>query len=142
MDLMAKSRGRPFPPGNTASQGRPPESRNKATRAVQELFSQNGVAVSKKCLLMAMNGDSTALRLCMERVLPARKSLPLQFKLPKMQSAAELPQAAQAILQAVAKGQLSPDEGAAVMALLETYRETLVTAEIAQRVEILEKDNR
>ena len=67
-------------------------------------------------------------------------TLPPQFKLPKMRSAADLPQAAQAILQAVAKGQLSPDEGAAVMALLETYRETLVTAEIAQRVEILEKN--
>ena len=99
------------------------------------------LAVSKKCLLLAMNGDSTALRLCMDRVLPARKSQPLQFKLPKVRNAAELPQAAQAILQAVAKGQLSPDEGQGMMALLEIYRATLVTAEIVQRLEILEKQH-
>ena len=78
----------------------------------------------------------------MERVLPARKFQPLLFKLPKVRSAAELPPAAHAILQAVAKGQLAPEEGEGMMALLGSYRQTLETAEIVQRVETLEKQHR
>ena len=135
---MAKARGRPFPPGNTASSGRPLGSSNKATQAAQGLFSQHSEAVSKKCLVLAMRGDSTALRLSMERVLPARKSMPLQFKLPKVRSVADLPKAADAILQAVAKSELTPDEGERMMALLERYRAIGETADLVPRVEKLE----
>jgi hypothetical protein len=142
MALMAKARGRPFPPGNTASSGRPPGSRNQATQAAQGLFSENSEAVSKKCLVLAMQGNSTALRLCMERVLPACKSMPSQFKLPKVRGLADLPKAAEAILQAVANGELTPDQGERMMALLERYRAIRETAELVPRVETLERQNK
>jgi hypothetical protein len=138
---MAKARGRPFPSGNIAGSGRPTGSRNKATQAAQGLFSEHSEAVTKKCLVLAMQGDSTALRLGMERILPVRKSAPLQFKLPKMRSLADLPKAAHAILAAIAKGQLTPEEGERVMALLERYRDIVVTAEILPRVEVLEQQS-
>jgi hypothetical protein len=73
---MAKARGRPFPPGNAAGSGRPTGSRNKTTQATQGLFSEYE-PVTKKCVALAMQGDSTAIRLAMERILPARKSAPL-----------------------------------------------------------------
>lgn len=81
------------------------------------------------------------MRLGMERILPVRKSAPLQFKLPKMRSLADLPKAAHAILAAIAKGQLTPEEGERVMALLERYRDIVVTAEILPRVEVLEQQS-
>jgi uncharacterized repeat protein (TIGR03803 family) len=94
---MAKARGRPFPTGNAAGSGRPTGSRNKTTQAAQGLLSEYAEPVTKKCLTMAMHGDSAAMRLVMERILPARRSAPLQFKLPKMKLS-DIPKGAQAIL--------------------------------------------
>ena len=136
---MAKARGRPFSPGNAAGRGRPTGSRNKTTQAAQGLFSEYSELVTKKCVALAMQGDSTGMRLAMERILPGRKSAPLYFKLPKMKSLSDTPKGAQAILTAIAKGRLTPDEGEHVMALLERYVKILEAAEIAPRLEVLEQ---
>jgi hypothetical protein len=55
-----------------------------------------------------------------------------------MQSARDAAQAAGAVLAAVAEGELTPTEGAHVMALVETYRRTLETTELEARVAELE----
>jgi len=136
---MAKARGRPFPTGNAAGSGRPTGSRNKTTQAAQGLLSEYAEPVTKKCLTMAMHGDSTAMRLVMERILPARRSAPLQFKLPKMESLSDIPKGAQAILTAVAKGRLTMDEGDRLMALLERYGRVLETIVILPRLEAVEQ---
>jgi hypothetical protein len=135
---MAKARGRPFSPGNAAGSGRPTGSRNKATQAAQGLFAEYAEPVTKKCVALAMQGDSTGMRLAMERILPARRSAPLQFKLPKMKSLSDIPKGAHAILTAVAEGQLTPDDGDRVMALLERYGRILETTGILPRLEVLE----
>jgi hypothetical protein len=46
--------------------------------------------------------------------------------------------AAGAVLEAVAAGELTPNEGAHLMALVETYRRTLETTELEARVAALE----
>ena len=46
--------------------------------------------------------------------------------------------AAGEVLGAVACGELTPSEGAHVMALIETYRRTLETTELEQRISALE----
>lgn len=46
--------------------------------------------------------------------------------------------AAAAVLDAVASGDLTPTEGALIMALVETYRRTLETTELEARVAALE----
>ena len=49
---------------------------------------------------MALNGDTTALRLCLERIAPAKKDTPVQFDLPPMKSAADAAKAVGAVLDA------------------------------------------
>lgn len=83
-----------------------------------------------------------ALRLCKERIAPAKKDSPVQFDLPPMQSAADAATAVAAVLDAVAVGELTPAEGAHVMALVEGYRRTLETSEIEARVAELERAGR
>jgi len=87
---------------------------------------------------LALDGDATALRLCLERIAPAKKDAPVQFDLPPMQSAADAAKAAGAVLNAVALGDLTPTEGAHIMQLVETYRRTLETTELEARVAALE----
>ena len=62
------TRGRPFPPGNS---GRPKGARHKATQAIQALLDGEGAALTRKAIELALAGDATALRLCLDRILPA-----------------------------------------------------------------------
>jgi hypothetical protein len=48
--------------------------------------------------------------------------------------------AARAILKAIAQGDITPLEGASVMAVLEQFRRTLETTEIERRITALEAD--
>ena len=118
--------------------GKPPGSRHKATQAVLELLDGQAAKITQKAVEMALDGDGTALRLCLERIAPPRKDAPISFALPQMQSAADAAKAAAAVLSAVAEGDLTPTEGAHVMALIETYRRTLETTELESRVAALE----
>ena len=118
--------------------GKPPGSRHRATQAVQALLEGEAEALTRKAVEMALEGDTTALRLCLERVVPQRKDPPVTFDLPPMQSAADAAQAAGTVLSAVAAGDLSPSEGAHVMALVETFRRTLELTELERRLRVLE----
>lgn len=124
-----------FGPGNP---GKPKGTRHKATRAVLAMLDGEAEKLTRQAVTMALGGDTTALRLCLERIAPPRKDAPVQFDIPPMQSAADAATAAGAVLDAVACGDLTPTEGAHIMALVEGYRRTLETSELEARVVALE----
>lgn len=124
-----------FAPGNP---GRPRGARHKATRAVEALLEGDGEALTRKAVELALEGDTTALRLCLERIVPPRKDAPVQFEVPEMSCARDAAEAAGAVLEAVAAGELTPIEGAHIMGLVETYRRTLETSELEARMADLE----
>ena len=118
--------------------GRPRGARHKATRAALALLDGEAEALTRQAVTMALGGDGAALRLCLERIAPPRRDAPVTFDLPPMQSAADAATAAGAVLEAVSEGDLTPGEGAHIMALVETYRRTLETSELEARVAALE----
>src|ERR1035437_5325861 len=66
--------GRPFEKGNKSGKGRPAGSRNK--RAIfQEVLEVDGEAIIEKIKGQALKANATAMRLCMERLLPGGASL-------------------------------------------------------------------
>ncbi len=72
--MPERVRGRPFAKGrsgNPACSG-PLGSRNKATMAARMLLAGEAEALTRKAVELALTGDPTALRLCLERILPAR----------------------------------------------------------------------
>ena len=124
-----------FTSGNA---GRPKGARNRTTMAVLELLEGQAEALTQRAVELALSGDTTALRLCLERVAPPRKDAPVQFALPKMTSAKDAAEAAAAVLQAVSEGDLTPTEGAQVMGLVDSFRRTLETSELEARLAALE----
>ena len=86
----------------------------------------------------ALEGDSVALRLCMERIAPAPKDQPVSFRLPKMKNALDASEAAGNVLTAVSEGELTPIEATRVMGLIDSYRRTLELTEIEARLQALE----
>jgi hypothetical protein len=136
----AQKRGRPFEPGNSGNpHGRPKGSRNKTTLALEALLDGEAAAIIRKAIEKAVDGDMAALRLCVERVLPARRDRPVAFELPKIETAADASKASSAVLAACAEGTLSTREAAEVMALIATHRKTLELTEIEERLRALEE---
>lgn len=130
-----------FAPGNRANpKGRIPGSRNKATLAAQALLDGEVESLTRKAVELALEGDTTALRLCLERILPARKEAALiPINLPQVEGAADLPQLTAAILDSVAAGRITPGEGQALAALTNAHAKTLEIAELEQRITALEE---
>ena len=127
-----------FASGNT---GRPKGSRNKATLAIESLLQGQAEALTHTAVTQALEGDSVALRLCMERIAPAPKDKPVSFSLPKMKSALDASEAAGTVLTALSEGELTPIEATRVMGLIDSFRRTLELTEIEERLRALEKNN-
>jgi len=124
-----------FGPGNP---GKPQCTRHKATMAALALLDGEADALTRQAVTLALAGDTTALRLCLERITPPRRDAPVSFALPPMTTAADAAKGAAAVLLAVATGDLTPTEGGHVMGLIETYRRTLETTELEARLAALE----
>jgi hypothetical protein len=129
------TRGRPFEAGNP---GKPKGARNRATRAAEALLDGESEELTRKAIELAKAGDGTALRLCLERLIPARRDRPVSFDLPAIETANDAAKAMGAILQAVAGGEISPSEGAEIARLLESFTKALEIADFEQRLTALE----
>jgi hypothetical protein len=134
-------RGRPFAPGHSGNpNGRPKGARNKATIAAEALLDGESEAIARKAVEKALEGDITALRLCLARVLPPRRDRSVAFELPNIATIADAREASSAVLAACAEGSLAPREAADVMALIATHLKTLELTEIEARLTALEKE--
>ena len=107
--------------------------------AAQALLDGEAEALTRKCIELAQAGDLTALRLCLERIVPPRKDSPVKVMLPAIESVADLPSVTAALLGAVGKGQLTPSEAQAVAGLVEAHRKALETEELERRIAALEQ---
>lgn len=73
------ARGKPFEPGNKFGRGRPRGSKNKTTVMAQELLESYAVPVVRKIIQMAILGDTTAQKMCMDRIAPVRRDQTVKF---------------------------------------------------------------
>jgi len=129
------TRGKPFQPGNP---GRPKGSRNRATLALEALLDGEAEALTRKAVEMAMGGDTTAMRLVLDRIVPPRKDRPVMFLLPKLETAGDAVKATAALVEAVSVGDLTPGEAAELSKLVEGFTKAVELHEIQQRLDKLE----
>lgn len=133
-------KGKRFEPGQSGNpKGRRAGSRPKVLVALDALGEGEAEAIVLKMVEKAKDGDAVAARTILERVWPARKGARLTFTLPEVKSAEDLPDAVAAITRQVAEGEISPDEGATVVTLLEAHRKAIETSELSARVAALEE---
>lgn len=131
----ANTRGKPFQPGNP---GKPRGARSRVTRAMEELLEGQHVALTQVAIDKALDGDTVALRLCLDRLAPPRKDAPIAIELPAVASAADAVTASAAVLAAVAAGECTPDEGGRVMALLTAHKAIVEAGDLERRITALE----
>lgn len=119
--------------------GRPRGSRHKVTEAVSALLDGEAERLTRRAIEAALDGDMTALRLCLERIAPARRDTTIQFDLPAIKTVSDTAKAATAILDAVAQGDMTPGEASQVMDLVEACRRALETVDLEARIAALEQ---
>lgn len=131
-----KTRGRPFQKGNP---GKRPGARAKTTLAAEALLDGEAEKLTRKAIELALEGDTIALRLCLERILPVRKGRPVPLALPNADTAQGVAQAMAALIGEMACGNLSGEEAATVASVLEAQRRAIETVEIEARLAAIEE---
>jgi hypothetical protein len=133
-----KPRGRPFEQGNRFGRGRPNGSRNRDTALVKKLLEAYAPHLTRKLIAQALEGNTQALRICMERLMPAPRDASVPINLPKIKSAEDVANAAEKVTRGMGKGVLSPSEGERIMNVLESQSRVIESAGTEQRVQKLE----
>jgi hypothetical protein len=69
-----RGRGRPFEKGQSGNPaGRPPAMGKRATQAMQLLLDGEAQALTRKAVELALDGNTMALRMCLDRIGPPRR---------------------------------------------------------------------
>jgi len=118
--------------GNPA--GKKPGTRHRATRLAETLLDGEAVELVKKCVEMAIDGDSAAMRICMDRLVPPRKSRPINIDLPDVSTGKGVSLAQGVVVQAVGDGEITPDEASILSSILEARRKSIELADIEIRL--------
>jgi hypothetical protein len=106
--------------------------------ATEALLEGEAETLTRKAIDLALDGDVTALRLCLERICPPRKGRTLRIPLEAPNDAAGVVGALSDLIHSLGKGSIDTEEAAAVAALLEGHRRALETNELEQRLAEIE----
>jgi hypothetical protein len=132
-----KSRFEKGKSGNPA--GRPKGSRNRSTLALEAILEGDAESIVRKVIELATDGDTQALQMCLDRLMPARKDRPVQFDLPVIETTADLPKATHALLQAVAAGEFTPSEAADISKSVDAHVRAIEATDLHERLARLEE---
>ncbi len=127
---------RHWKPGQSGNpKGKPLGTLSKVTRLRQQL-EDCLPEILETLKQQALGGDLAAIKLLLERVLP-----PLRSSLPAVSLPVEdgtLTERGDAILAAMARGELSPDTGNAMLQALTAQTKLIESQELSQRITALE----
>lgn len=122
--------------GNPA--GKPKGAKDKRTE-LRELLKPHAVKLVKKVVDLALAGDTTALRICIDRLIPPIREQALHIALPEVKDVAGCTAAQAAVLRAVTTGELLPGEAEALSALIEHQRRGLESSDHEARMRAIEE---
>jgi hypothetical protein len=121
--------------------GRPRGALNRATVLAQELLAARVESIAAKLIELAEGGDMRAIRVCMDRLMPAIKHQPIAVELPPIETAADSVEAAASIVAAVATGELTATEAAELAKVIDTYVGALASRGFEERLTKLENES-
>ena len=137
---MTNQRGRPFPKGQSGNpSGKPRGTRARITQLAEKLLEDDRDAIIEAVIEAAKNRDPTAMRLCVERLVPLRKGRPVVFDLPPVKTAADVVAAIGEVSMAMAAGELTTEEASAAAAVVEMHRRAIEMTDIELRLQKLEE---
>jgi hypothetical protein len=119
--------------------GRPPGTRNRATLAAEALLDGEAEALSRKAIDLALEGNTVALRLCLERIAPPRRGRPVSLDIGAVKTPADLADAQAVVLTAMAAGEITSEEAADVARVIEAVGSAYERRDLERRLSLLEE---
>lgn len=121
--------------------GRPPGSKNRATRLAEQMLDDEAEDIIRACIEKARNGDRTAIKICMERLVSPRRGRPVELDLPPVDTLDGISRAVDIVLSATAAGEITPDQAAQLTQLLDYKRRLIETQDLERRISAIEQRN-
>lgn len=122
--------------GNPA--GKKPGTRHRATRLAEILLDGQTEKLVNKCVEMAIEGDTAAMKICLDRLVPPRKSRPISIDFPDVATGEGVSLAQAEVVKAVGDGEITPEEGRILSDILEARRKVIETRDHEERLNKLE----
>ena len=109
-----------FQPGQSGNPaGRPPGSLNKKTLAVEALLAERAEEIVTNLMDRAMEGHGTAMRLCLDRLVPTGRNRPVAIELPVVKTPEDAELALTVVLDEFAAGKLTISELSALITAID-----------------------
>jgi len=102
--------------------------------AAEALLDGEAETLTRKAVELALDGDTVALRLCLERLVPPRKERPIEVDLPCLETPEDAVEAQGRITNAVAAGDITPGEGEALAKMVEAFARALEVRDLEARL--------
>ena len=129
-----------FAPGNS---GRPRGSTNKGGKKLMRVLVRNSERIGHKIVQLALAGDSTALKIAADKLLPtAQAPKPatfLKIDLPPINNVNDVPVAMACVSAALAEGKLELAAAEALVGILKGYADITHASDINDRLLALEQ---
>lgn len=138
-DKTGRKQDGTFPKGQSGNPaGKPKGVKHKATQAALVLLEGETEALTRKAVELALEGDTTALKICLDRIAPTLKSTapPINLNIPLHNN---LTDTAKAFVNAAANGELAPDLAAQLVSAVASVARVEEMESVKHRLESLEK---
>ncbi len=123
--------------GNPA--GSPTGSRNRITLNAEALLQGEEQVLTRRLIQQAMNGNFPALKLCIERLVPVRKDVPVKITLPAVKKVADAGLLTETILSNISQGNITPVQGELLSRVIDKHIKTLQVTDLEARLVELEE---
>jgi len=129
-----------FKPGQSGNpHGRPKGTKNKATIIAQSLLDREAEKLVSHLIKRALAGDSTCLKLCIERLIPPKKQdTPIHLEIPVSSDHNDIRQLTGYIIQATANGEITPHEALIISRVVDQHRKSIELHEFEERLGAIE----
>jgi len=125
-------------PGQSGNpSGRPRGSKNRST-VLMESFEADLPALLAVSKEKALQGDMTAMRILLDRIVPVRRQVLPPLDLPELPQQATLTEQAQFVISAVFGGDIAPDIGSQLITAIGATAKVAELDDIVRRIARLE----
>ena len=129
-----------FKPGQSGNPGGRPRGSSK-TSELRALLDPHAPELVQKAMDLALEGDTTALRLCLERLMSPIRGRDEPVRIEGLQGDSSLVEQGQVLVDALASGEVTPQEASTMMQAISTQSRIVEVDELEKRVAALEAEN-
>ncbi len=128
-----------YQPGQSGNPtGKKPGTLNKRTQLVK-LLEPHAPALINKCVELALAGDTNALRLAIERLIPRAKDEPVPFYLPKELNPDTFKGIIEGVMRSLESADITPEQAKTLFDVIKGYRDNFVAEELLENYKELVK---